>query len=85
MKDYTVTIAPNDGEGATTVVKLQLDGSTPLIKELTLSAGNNAGLSIDQLPAIDLGANTIRLEVVMPRNRRSRLRSRCRRSRCDSS
>ena len=63
MKDYTVTIAPNDGEGATTVVKLQLDGSTPLIKELTLSAGNNAGLSIDQLPAIDLGAL---LAAVMP-------------------
>jgi hypothetical protein len=63
VKDYTVTIAPNDGEGATTVVKLQLDGSTPLIKELTLSAGNNAGLSIDQLPAIDLGAL---LAAVMP-------------------
>lgn len=63
MKNYTVTIAPDDGEGATTVVKLQLDGSTPLIKELTLSAGNNAGLAIGQLPVIDLGAL---LAAVMP-------------------
>jgi hypothetical protein len=63
VKDYTITIAPDDGEGATTVVKLQLDGSKPLIKELTLSAGRTAGLSIGQLPVIDLGAL---LAAVMP-------------------
>jgi hypothetical protein len=50
---YTVTITPEDGRGAQTVVSLEVSGPTPRITELNLKAGKDAGVSAAQLPPID--------------------------------
>lgn len=63
MNSYTVTITPDDGQGAETVVKLDINGSAPRIKELRLTAGENTSLSTGQLPAINL---ELLLAAVMP-------------------
>jgi hypothetical protein len=54
MRSYTVTITPDDGVGAETVVKLQIDGATPRITKLELTAATGQTLATSQLPAINL-------------------------------
>lgn len=54
MKSYTVTITPDDGDGAQTVVTLEVNGAAPRITELWLRAGANGSLSTGQLPDINL-------------------------------
>jgi hypothetical protein len=54
VKNYTVIVRPDDGIGAETVVKLQIDGAGTRITQLQLTAGNDGGLSVSQLPAINL-------------------------------
>jgi hypothetical protein len=54
MPSYTITITPDDGVGAETVVKLQIDGNTPRITKLELTAAAGATLATSQLPAINL-------------------------------
>jgi hypothetical protein len=63
VKQYTVTITPDDGVGAETVIKLDVNGVTPRVKELRLTAGDNGSLSTSQLPAINL---ELLLAAVMP-------------------
>src|SRR4051794_28971212 len=54
MRSYTLTITPDDGVGAETVVKLQVDGATPRITKLELTAASGQTLATSQLPAINL-------------------------------
>ncbi len=54
MKSYTVTITPDDGDGAKTIVKLDVDSQGARIRKLSLKAGTGAGLNAAQLPAINL-------------------------------
>lgn len=54
MKTYTLSIAPDDGQGTQTVVNLQLDNGQPTITGLHLVALDNTGLSTNRLPAINL-------------------------------
>lgn len=63
MKRYTITITPDNGRGAATVVKLEVNGTTPRITELNIKADPNTGLSASQLPAIDL---EMLLAAIMP-------------------
>ncbi len=63
MRLYTVTITPDDGAGAQTVVKLQVNGTGSRITQLQLNAGTDAGLSATQLPPINL---ELLLEAVLP-------------------
>ncbi len=63
MQQYTVTITPDDGEGAQTIVRLEVNRNVPRIKELRLTAGRNGSLSTAQLPAINL---EMLLAAVMP-------------------
>lgn len=54
MRLFTVTITPDDGAGAQTVVKLQVNGQQSRITQLQLNAGTDVGLSATQLPEINL-------------------------------
>lgn len=63
MKTYTLTIAPDDGQGTQTVVNLQLDNGRPTITGLHLVALDSTGLSANQLPAINL---ELLLAAIMP-------------------
>ncbi len=54
MRLYTVTITPDDGTGAQTVVKLRVDGAHSRITQLQLNAAADEGLSATQLPPINL-------------------------------
>ncbi len=63
MRLYTVTITPDDGAGAQTVIKLQVNATSSRITQLQLNAGADAGLSATQLPPINL---ELLLEAVLP-------------------
>ena len=54
MPTYTVTIQPDDGHAATTVISLEVNGAAPRITRLELIANDGASLSTAQLPEIDL-------------------------------
>jgi hypothetical protein len=54
MPTYTVTIRPDDGQAATTVVSLEVNGAAPRITRLELIANDGASLSTAQLPEINL-------------------------------
>jgi hypothetical protein len=54
VRKYTITITPDDGLGAATVISLEVNGATPRITKLELTAGEGASLSTEQLPAINL-------------------------------
>jgi hypothetical protein len=54
MPTYTVTIQPDDGHAATTVISLEVNGAAPRITRLELIANDGASLSTAQLPEINL-------------------------------
>lgn len=54
MSAYTITITPDNGEHASTTVRVDVDAAAARITELTIRAGEGGGLSARQLPAVDL-------------------------------
>jgi hypothetical protein len=53
---YTITITPGDDGAARTTIHVDTASGTAQITELTVRAAQAAGLSPNQLPAVDLGA-----------------------------
>ena len=53
MKNYTVTVAPADGDGVTAVMKVEVAGSTPRLTNFSLVAGPNQGVSAANIATID--------------------------------
>jgi hypothetical protein len=51
MTSYTITITPEDADGTTTTLRLDVTGGAATLTDVHLHAG--AGLSAGQLPAID--------------------------------
>ena len=49
MKSYTITIAPDDDAGATAVIQVVVNGSSPLLKRFSLIASEGEMLSTSQL------------------------------------
>ncbi len=54
MSSYTITITPDDASLASTTLRVDVSENLPRITELMVRAGAAAGLSPNQLPAVDL-------------------------------
>ncbi|MFS8478165.1 MAG: hypothetical protein FWJ93_04195 [Micromonosporaceae bacterium] len=54
MNGYTITIVPDDGQHASTTVRLDVDAGAVRITEVNIRAGKDGNLSPRQMPAIDL-------------------------------
>src|SRR5690349_6258618 len=54
MSSYTITITPDDASLASTTLRVDVSENIPRITELMVRAGAAAGLSPNQLPAVDL-------------------------------
>ena len=54
MSSYTITITPDDTTRASTTLRVDVSDTTARITELLVRAGAAAGLSPQQLPAVDL-------------------------------
>ncbi|WBB69093.1 hypothetical protein [Micromonospora sp. WMMD812] len=54
MSSYTITIAADDPSHATTTLKVEVNDTTPRITELVVRAGQGDGLTVGQIPAVDL-------------------------------
>ena len=54
MSSYTITITPDDTTRASTTLRIDVSDNAARITELSVRAGAAAGLSPQQLPAVDL-------------------------------
>src|SRR3989440_6983373 len=54
MSSYTITITPDDTTRASTTLRIDVSDNAARITELLVRAGAAAGLSAQQLPAVDL-------------------------------
>jgi hypothetical protein len=54
MSSYTITITPDDTTRASTTLRVDVSDNAARITELLVKAGAAAGLSPQQLPAVDL-------------------------------
>lgn len=54
MGSYTITITPEEGHGARTTVRVDLDGDTARIVEVAVRSPDGASVSEDQLSLVDL-------------------------------
>src|SRR5260221_6195407 len=54
MSSYTITITPDDTTRASTTLRVDVSDNAARITELLVRAGAAAGLSPQQLPAVDL-------------------------------
>jgi hypothetical protein len=54
MSSYTITITPDDTTRASTTLRIDVSENAATITELLVRAGAAAGLSPQQLPAVDL-------------------------------
>ncbi|MCW3820148.1 hypothetical protein ONA91_37535 [Micromonospora sp. DR5-3] len=54
MSSYTITIAADDRSRATTILTVELEGTTARIVELLVRAGEGDGLTAGQIPAVDV-------------------------------
>ena len=54
MSSYTITITPDDTTRASTTLRIDVSDNAARITELLVRAGAAAGLSPQQLPAVDL-------------------------------
>ncbi|MCW3844918.1 hypothetical protein ONA70_33095 [Micromonospora yasonensis] len=54
MSSYTITIAADDPNRATTTLKVEVSDTIPRITELVVRAGQGDGLTAGQIPAVDL-------------------------------
>ena len=54
MSSYTITITPDDTTRASTMLRIDVSDNAARITELSVRAGAAAGLSPQQLPAVDL-------------------------------
>jgi hypothetical protein len=54
MSSYTITITPDDTTRASTTLRIDVSENAARITELSVRAGAAAGLSPQQLPAVDL-------------------------------
>ncbi len=54
MSSYTITITPDDTSRASTTLRVDVSDNAARITELLVRAGAAAGLSPQQLPAVDL-------------------------------
>src|SRR5215213_7032983 len=68
MSSYTITITPDDTTRASTTLRVDVSDNAARITELLVRAGAAAGLSPQQLPAVDLD---LLLRAVTPTGRAS--------------
>ena len=54
MSSYTITITPDDTTRASTTLRIDVSNNAARITELSVRAGAAAGLSPQELPAVDL-------------------------------
>jgi hypothetical protein len=54
MSSYTITITPDDTTRASTTLRIDVSDNAARITEMSVRAGAAAGLSPQQLPAVDL-------------------------------
>lgn len=54
MSSYVITIAPDDGVGTQTTVRVDIDGGTTTIKEFTVRPTPGSSLAATAMPNIDI-------------------------------
>ncbi|GHJ53013.1 hypothetical protein Nm8I071_23200 [Nonomuraea sp. TT08I-71] len=54
MSSYTITIAADDPDHATTILRVEVRDAIPRISELVVRAGQGNGLTPGQVPAVDM-------------------------------